>query len=61
MIVASYYILGGALFGALLGAGFARRRGGRGADLLHWAAVLGIVFGLIGLYASIIIARSIAG
>lgn len=61
MIVATYYILGGAAFGALLGAGMARRQGGRGTDLLHWAAVLAIAFALIGLFASVIIARSLAG
>lgn len=61
MIVATYYILGGAAFGALLGTGLARRRGGRGADLLHWAGVLAIVFALIGLFVSVIVARSLAG
>lgn len=61
MIIATYYILGGAALGALAGAGLARRQGGRGADLLHWAAVLAIAFALIGLFASVIIARSLAG
>lgn len=61
MIVGTYYILAGALFGALLGAGLARRRGGRGADILHYATVLAIAFALIGLFLSVILGRSIAG
>ncbi len=61
MIVATYYILGGAAFGALVGAGLARRQGGRATDLLHWATVLAIAFALVGLFASVIIARALAG
>jgi Na+/H+ antiporter NhaC len=61
MIVAIYYIAGGAAFGALLGAGIAKRRGGRLADLLHYAAVLAIAFALVGLFVSVIIGRSLAG
>ena len=61
MIVASYYILGGALFGALLGAGIAKRRGGRAADILHYAAVLAIAFALIGVLVSVMLGRTMAG
>jgi hypothetical protein len=61
MIVAVYYILGGALFGALLGAGMAKRQGGRGADILHYAAVLAIAFALIGLLISVLLGRAVAG
>jgi hypothetical protein len=48
------------VFGALLGALRARRAGGRLADLLHYAAVHGMVFALIGFFAAIAIDR-IAG
>lgn len=61
MIVATYYVAGGAVFGALLGAAMARKRGGRGTDMAHWAAVLAIAFALVGLFASVIIARNFTG
>ncbi len=61
MIVATYYVAGGALFGALLGAGLAKRRGGRAADLLHYAAVLAIIFALAGLFLSVVLGRGVAG
>lgn len=61
MIVATYYIAGGALIGAALGAALAKRRGGRGADLLHYAAVLAIGGALTGLFVSVFLGRALAG
>ncbi len=61
MIVATYYVAGGALFGALLGAGLAKRGGGRKMDMLHYGAVLAIAFALVGLFVSVFLGRSIAG
>lgn len=57
MVVATYYIAAGALVGALLGAGLARRRGGRPVDLLHYGAVLAIFCALIGLFVSVFVGR----
>lgn len=50
--------LGGLLIGAILGALAARRRGGTTPDILQWAAVGGIVLGLIGLFVAIFLARA---
>lgn len=52
------YPLGGILIGAVLGAFRARRQGGTGLDMAQWAAVYGILFGLIGLFVLIFIERS---
>lgn len=46
-----------ALVGAVLGALSARRRKGTTADLLQYAAVYGILFGLVALFASIFLLR----
>lgn len=54
------YPLAGLLIGALLGARAARRQGGRRLDLLQWAAVGGIVGGLLGLFVLILLERSFA-
>jgi archaellum biogenesis protein FlaJ (TadC family) len=43
--------------GALTGAAIARKRGGRPADLIHYGAVYAIAFGLIGVFATIVIDR----
>lgn len=61
MIVATYYVGAGALLGAVFGAGLARKKGGRGADLLHYAAVLAIIGALTGLFLSVMLGRSVAG
>ena len=54
------YPLGGLLFGALLGAYRAKSRGGNTADLAQWATVFALIFGVIGLFAMIIITRMYA-
>jgi hypothetical protein len=51
------YPLGGLVIGALLGALGARRRGGKTADLLQWAAVGGILLGIAGLVVLLVLDR----
>lgn len=50
--------LGGLLFGALFGAYRAKIKGGKMLDLLQWAAVYGMLFGVIGLFVLVFIQRS---
>jgi hypothetical protein len=50
-------VIAAALIGALIGAGSARRRGGRPADIAQYAAAHGIAFAVAGLVASIVIER----
>ena len=50
--------LAGLLFGAMFGAFRARARGGKTLDMLQWAAVMAIMFGIIGLFVLIFIERS---
>ncbi len=51
------YPLSGLILGALLGAFRARARGGKLADLIQWALVFAILFGLVGLFVLIFIER----
>lgn len=46
-----------ALIGAIIGGTMARRRKGRTADILQYATVYAMLFGLIGLFVTILIAR----
>ncbi|PKP71069.1 MAG: hypothetical protein CVT82_03665 [Alphaproteobacteria bacterium HGW-Alphaproteobacteria-4] len=48
-----------AIIGALLGYRQAHRRGGNGFDHAQFAAVYGIVFALIGMFATLAIDRFI--
>ncbi|MDZ4095658.1 MAG: hypothetical protein U1D35_12235 [Paracoccaceae bacterium] len=50
-------VIAGLVFGALMGAGIAWRRGGRPADMAQYAAGYGIAFCLLGLFATIILER----
>lgn len=52
------YPLVGLLFGAITGGLRARARGGKAADILQWAVVHALIFGLIGLFVLIGIERS---
>ncbi len=52
-------VIGGFVIGALWGGFSARRRGGRPADIAQYAAVYGIILGILGLFATIIIHRSL--
>ncbi|MBR2656761.1 hypothetical protein [Yoonia sp.] len=53
------YPLSGLLFGAVLGAWRAKSRGGKLFDMLQWAAVFAIIFGILGMFLLIIIERSL--
>lgn len=50
-------VIGGLLFGVILGATIALRRGGRKLDALQYAAGFGILFTLIGLFVTIFLER----
>ncbi|MCL4189915.1 MAG: hypothetical protein KJZ85_20140 [Rhodobacteraceae bacterium] len=50
-------VLAGMLTGALWGAGVARRRQGNGLDIAQYAAAYGILFGLVGLFATVLAER----
>ena len=50
-------VIAGLLFGALFGAYRARRRQGTGFDIAQYAAVHAIIFGLLGLFATILIEK----
>ena len=51
----------GILFGAALGAFAARRRGGTKLDMAQYAGAFAIIFGLIGLFIAIFLARASVG
>jgi uncharacterized membrane protein len=51
-------VFAGMVFGALFGALQARRRKGNRLDMVQYAAAYGIVFGLVGFFATVVIARS---
>lgn len=48
-----------AVLGAIIGGTMARRRKGRPADILQYAAVYAMLFALIGLFVTIMIARTL--
>lgn len=50
-------ILGLGLLGLAFGAWRARQRGGKGADLAHYAAVHGFLFALLGLVLTLVLLR----
>lgn len=50
-------VLAGILTGALWGAAVARRRQGNALDIAQHAASFGILFGLIGLFLTILVER----
>lgn len=54
-------VLAGLVFGAILGAGLAKKRGGKKLDMLQYAAGFGILFSLLGLFATIFLERMLAG
>jgi hypothetical protein len=55
------FVIGGLVLGALGGGWTARRRGGKPADIAQYAAVYGILFGIIGLFATLILDRILRG
>ncbi len=50
-------VLAALLFGALMGMGIARRRGGRALDQAQYAAGYAIAFGILGVFVTILIDR----
>ena len=54
-------VIGGLMLGALTGGLTARRRGGKPADIAQWAAVWGILFGLVGLFLTLFLDRMLLG
>ncbi|SHF77632.1 MULTISPECIES: hypothetical protein [Litoreibacter] len=48
----------GMLIGALLGAVVAKRKGGNRLDMAQYAGGFAIIFGLIGLFVAIYLARA---
>jgi hypothetical protein len=55
------FVIGGLFLGALAGGLTARRRGGKPADVAQWAAVWGILFGLVGLFVTLVLDRMLLG
>lgn len=49
-----------AIFGGLLGALRARKRGGSRADIAQYVAVHAIALGIVGLVITVILARNLA-
>jgi hypothetical protein len=52
--------LAGIVIGALLGLALAARRGGNRLDMAQWAAVLGLMGGIVGLFVLIFLSRGAA-
>lgn len=50
-------VIGGLVIGALLGTILARKRNGSLGDILQYAAVYGIIFGMIGMLVTIAVHR----
>jgi hypothetical protein len=50
-------VIGGLVFGSAFGAILAKVRGGRLPDMLQYAAGLGILCGVIGLFVTIFLQR----
>jgi hypothetical protein len=54
-------VIGGLVLGALGGGLRAKSRGGKPADIALYAAVYGIIFGLIGLFLTLYLDRMLRG
>ncbi|WP_168732889.1 hypothetical protein [Aliigemmobacter aestuarii] len=52
-------VIAGFVLGVVLGAGIAKKRGGKPADMAQYAAVYGIAFSLVGLFATIFLERAL--
>ena len=55
------FVIGGFLIGAIGGGLRARATGGKPADIAQFAAVFGIIFGLIGLFITVYLDRMLHG
>ncbi|WP_298261607.1 hypothetical protein [uncultured Litoreibacter sp.] len=51
----------GMIFGALLGVIVAKRKGGNRLDMAQYGGSFAILFGLVGLFVAIYIARTVSG
>ena len=50
-------VIGGMILGIVMGAGIARKRGGKPADMAQYAAGFAIAFSLLGLFVTIFLER----
>ena len=55
------FVIGGLILGALSGGVTARKRGGKPADMAQWAAAWAILFGLVGLFVTLMLDRMLLG
>jgi hypothetical protein len=55
------FVIGGLLLGAIGGGLRARARGGKPADIAQYATVYAIIFGLIGLFITLVLDRMLRG
>jgi hypothetical protein len=55
------FVIGGLILGAISGGWTARQRGGKPADIAQWAAVWAILFGLVGLFVTLVLDRMLRG
>ncbi len=55
------FVIGGLVLGALAGAFYARKQGGKPADMAQYAAGFGIALGLLGLVITLILDRLLLG
>lgn len=55
------FVIGGLALGAIGGGLRARLRGGKVADIVQYAAVYAIIFGLIGLFLTLFLDRMLRG
>lgn len=55
------FVIAGLVLGAMAGAWQARKRGGRAADIAQYAAVYAILFGLVGLFLTLLLDRMLRG
>lgn len=54
-------VIGGLVLGAIGGGLYARRYGGKPADMAQYAAGFGIAFGLLGLFLTLLLDRLLLG
>ena len=55
------FVIGGLILGALSGGMTARKRGGKPADMAQWAVAWAILFGLLGLFVTLMLDRILLG
>jgi hypothetical protein len=55
------FVIGGLILGAIGGGLRAKARGGKRADIAQYAAVYGLLFGVLGLFLTIALDRMLRG